>query len=93
MDDEALHLTFRLDGQVFALDVDDVTEIIEWRRPTTVPAAPEYVLGVLNLRGRAVPVVDLSVRLGRETTRIGRRTAVVIVRAPASTADGEPSTS
>lgn len=73
------YLTFSLGGELYALPILDVVEIIEYRALTTMPRMPSYIRGVLNLRGSAVPVVDLSARFGRDTTTIARRTSIVIV--------------
>ena len=73
------YLTFRLTDEVFALPILEITEIIEYRSLTAVPMMPPFVRGVLNLRGRVVPVVDLAARFGRGGTTLGRRTAIVIV--------------
>jgi purine-binding chemotaxis protein CheW len=73
------YLTFRLGAEVFALDIADVTEILEYRTLTRVPMMPRFIRGVLNLRGRVVPVVDLSTRFGQAPTELARRTSVVIV--------------
>ncbi len=82
------YLTVRLGKEVFALGILDITEIIEYRHLTDVPMMPAFVRGVLNLRGRVVPVVDLAARFGRGVTEVGRRTAIVIVEtAAAGTAD------
>jgi purine-binding chemotaxis protein CheW len=73
------YLTFALGGELYALSIIDVVEIIEYRALTTVPRMPDFIRGVLNLRGAAVPVVDLSTRFGREATSLARRTGIVIV--------------
>lgn len=73
------YLTFRLGGEVYALDLKDVTEIMEYRALTVVPMMPSFIRGVINLRGRVVPVVDLAVRFGHGSTELGRRAAIVIV--------------
>jgi purine-binding chemotaxis protein CheW len=73
------YLTFRLGTQVYAVPILDVTEILEYRELTGVPMMPSFVRGVLNLRGRVVPVIDLATRFGREPTEIDRRTGIVIV--------------
>lgn len=73
------YLTFLIGKEVFAIGITDIREIIEYREPTTVPMMPPYIRGVLNLRGRVVPVIDLLVRFGRETTEASRRTCIVIL--------------
>ncbi|MBI4693179.1 MAG: purine-binding chemotaxis protein CheW [Gammaproteobacteria bacterium] len=72
------YLTFRLGEETFAMGILSVKEILEYRGVTTVPMMPECVRGVINLRGRVVPVIDLSLRFGRDTTLPGRRTCIVI---------------
>jgi purine-binding chemotaxis protein CheW len=73
------YLTFALGGEVYAMSIDHVREIIEFDGLTTVPMMPPFLRGVINLRGAVVPVIDLNERFGRERTEIGRRTCVVIV--------------
>ncbi|MBK1689661.1 chemotaxis protein CheW [Rubrivivax gelatinosus] len=75
----SLVLTFQLGGELFAITIRTIKEIIEYRRPTEVPAMPAAVLGVINLRGAVVPVMDLQLRLGRAPATVGRRTCIVIV--------------
>ncbi len=78
-DGSSRYLTFRLGGEVFALGILDITEIIEYRALTQVPMMPAFISGVLNLRGRVVPVVDLAARFGRGPTQVARRTGIIIV--------------
>ncbi|WP_433046905.1 chemotaxis protein CheW [Dactylosporangium sp. CS-033363] len=78
------YLTFTLHGEAYALDIFHVIEIIEYRALTAVPMAPEFVRGVINLRGRAVPVVDLGIRFGQGATPVARRTSVIIVHSGAA---------
>jgi len=73
------YLAFRLAGEVYAIDILRIREIIEYTTPTTVPMMPPSLRGVINLRGAVVPVIDLAVRFGREATRVGKRTCFVIV--------------
>lgn len=81
----SLVLTFQLGGELFAITIRTIKEIIEYRQPTEVPAMPAAVLGVINLRGAVVPVMDLQLRLGRAPATVGRRTCIVIVEV----ADGD----
>ena len=73
------YLAFRLAGEVYAIDILRIREIIEYTPPTTVPMMPPSLRGVINLRGAVVPVVDLAVRFGREVPSVGKRTCFVIV--------------
>ncbi|MER7008831.1 chemotaxis protein CheW [Dactylosporangium sp. NPDC000555] len=84
------YLTFTLHDESYALDIFHVIEIIEYRPLTAVPMAPDFVRGVINLRGRAVPVVDLGIRFGQGVTAVARRTSVIIVHGgDADGADGQ----
>jgi len=73
------YLTFLLAGELFAIPILNIKEIIEYGNLTTVPMMPAFIRGVINLRGSVVPVVDLSVRFGRKPTDITRRTCIVII--------------
>jgi purine-binding chemotaxis protein CheW len=73
------YLTFALGKDTFAVDIAPIREIIEYPGLTEIPMTPDFLRGVINLRGAVVPVIDLSVRFGRSETIIGRRTCVVII--------------
>jgi purine-binding chemotaxis protein CheW len=72
-------LSFTLAGEEYAVDILRVKEIIEYDGLTRVPGMPGWIAGVINLRGRVVPVADLRERFGLEVTAATRRTCVVIV--------------
>jgi purine-binding chemotaxis protein CheW len=73
------YLTFTLGSEVFAIGILAIKEIIEYSSLTTVPMMPEYVRGVINLRGAVVPVLDLSVRFGKPASPVTKRTGIVII--------------
>jgi purine-binding chemotaxis protein CheW len=73
------YLTFVLGGEVYALGILKIKEIIQYGDLTEVPMMPNFIRGVINLRGRVVPVVDLAARFGRGITSVSRRTSVVII--------------
>jgi purine-binding chemotaxis protein CheW len=73
------YLTFMLAGEVFAIGILAIKEIIEYRGLTEVPMMPASVRGVINLRGAVVPVMDLLARFGRPPSEVTKRTCVVIV--------------
>ena len=77
--DHAQYLTFMLGGEMFAVGILAIKEIIEYGGLTVVPMMPDCVRGVINLRGAVVPVMDLSVRFGREAAAVTKRTCIVIV--------------
>lgn len=72
------HLTFELDGQVYGVPLARVREIVRVQKTTPVPGMPEHVLGVMNLRGTIVPVVDVRRRLGMVPRPPDERTCVVV---------------
>ncbi len=65
--------------EAVAVPIDDVREILEVGRLTALPRTPDFVRGVMNLRGAVVPVIDLMARLGHAPAQIGRRSCVVVV--------------
>jgi purine-binding chemotaxis protein CheW len=77
-DAAAQFLTFTLGEEVFAMDIRTVREIIQYGPMTTVPLMPQFVRGVINLRGAVVPVIDLQARFGRPRADVGKKTCIVI---------------
>jgi purine-binding chemotaxis protein CheW len=73
------YLTFQLAGEEYAVQLLQAREILRYEQVTRVPTAPPSIRGVLNLRGRVVPVVDLAVKLGLPDTPVTGRTCIVIV--------------
>lgn len=73
------HLAFTLNGEVFAIEILQIREIIEFGALTEVPMMPPTIRGVINLRGAVVPVIDLSARFGRGPSAVARRTCIVII--------------
>lgn len=61
----ATFVIFRLGSEEYGLDIGRVQSIVRFEQPTTVPRCPESVMGVINLRGRVIPVIDMAKRLGR----------------------------
>ncbi len=77
MHDTQQYLTFQLGGEMYAMGILNVKEIIEYGQLTEIPMMPAFIRGVINLRGSVVPVIDLSARFGGQQTEIGRRTCIV----------------
>jgi purine-binding chemotaxis protein CheW len=75
----AQYLTFTLDEEVFALDIGKVREVLDYSTVTRVPRTPEFMCGVINLRGTVVPVVDMRLRFGMSATVKGVNTCIIIV--------------
>lgn len=76
------YLTFQLGGEMMAIGILSIKEIIEYGVPTAVPMMPPSVRGVINLRGAVVPVLDLRARFGQPSSPVGKRTCIVIVEVP-----------
>jgi len=73
------YLTFSLAGEMYAVGILNVKEIIEYGSLTEIPMMPAFIRGVINLRGAVVPVIDLTARFGGHPTQIGRRTCIIIL--------------
>jgi purine-binding chemotaxis protein CheW len=73
------YLTFALGGEMFAVGILNVKEIIEYGNLTQIPLMPPFIRGVINLRGSVVPVIDLAARFGGSASTPGRRSCIVIV--------------
>ena len=73
------YLTFSLDKEDFALNVDHVEKILEYQPVTEVPKAPEYMLGVFNLRGEVIPLVDTRIKFGMPKSNITSSTCVLVI--------------
>ncbi len=74
------YLTFSAGNKNLAISILDVKEIIEISMITDVPMTPDYIRGVINLRGNVVPVIDLSARLGQQSSEITKRSCIVLVQ-------------
>ena len=77
--DPAQYLTFMLAGEMFAIGILAIKEIIEYGNLTPVPMMPASVRGVINLRGAVVPVMDLLARFGKPPSPVTKRSCIVIV--------------
>ncbi len=73
------YLTFTLDEEVFGVDISKVREVLDFVTVTKVPQVPEFMRGVINLRGGVVPVVDMRIKFGMPTTEKTVDTCIVIV--------------
>lgn len=74
------YLTFMLAGEEYGVDILRVQEIKGWDNATRIPNTPEYVQGVINLRGTIVPIIDLRMRFGLEKLEYGPTTVVVVLK-------------
>lgn len=73
------YLTFTLEDEVFALDISKVREVLDFTTVAKVPRTPEFMLGVINLRGSVVPVVDMRLKFDMTGTQRSVNTCIIIV--------------
>jgi len=78
-DDANQYLTFVSGNEIYGVSILVIKEILEYHEPTVVPMMPDFIRGVINLRGSVVPVIDLSLRLGKDAGEVTKRTCVVII--------------
>ncbi len=78
--DNEQYLTFILAGEEYGIDILRVQEIKGWDTVTEIPNTPNYMLGVINLRGMIVPIVDLRKRFQLESAEYGKTTVVVVLK-------------
>lgn len=77
--EDGQYLTFLLGSEVFGIGILHIKEIKEFSNITPIPMMPNFVQGVMNLRGNVVPIIDLHVRFGRSKTTITKKTCIIIV--------------
>lgn len=73
------YLTFVLGREIFAINILNIKEIIEYGQLTEVPKMPAFIRGVINLRGAVVPVIDMAARFDKPTSELTRKTCIVII--------------
>lgn len=73
------YLTFRIGGDEYGLEIGKVREIVELMRITTVPRTPEFIKGVINLRGSVIPIVELRSKFGMPSVPDTQETCVIVV--------------
>ncbi|MBZ2179820.1 MAG: chemotaxis protein CheW [Acidobacteriota bacterium] len=73
------YLTFKLGAEVFALEVKKVREVLDFTTITKIPRTPEFLRGVINLRGSVVPVVDLRLGFGLDSVEPTVNTCIIVV--------------
>lgn len=74
-------LTFFLNKEVYGLEISLVTEIIGIQPITQVPEMPEYIMGIINLRGKIIPVMDMRLRFKKEFKEYTDRTCIIVIEA------------
>jgi purine-binding chemotaxis protein CheW len=74
------YLTFILDGEEYGVPILKVNGIQGWEKPTPIPNSPDFVKGIINLRGAIVPIIDLRTRFGLKEKAFDTHTVVIVVR-------------
>jgi len=77
--EERPYLTFELEKELFAVDVSKVREVLDFSKITKIPHTPEYMKGVINLRGSVVPVIDLRLKFGMPETETTIDTCIIVL--------------
>lgn len=73
------YLTFTIENESYGVDIKSVTEIIGMQAITPMPELPSYVLGIINLRGKIIPVMDIRLRFKKQQKEFNNRTCVIVV--------------
>ena len=73
-------ISFRIGAQEFCVDIMAIREIRGWTAATALPQSPSFVKGVINLRGAVLPIVDLALRLGFESTEANDRNVIIVAQ-------------
>lgn len=79
LNDSNQYLSFKLSDEIFAFDISRVREVLEFNKVTRVPRTPAFMKGVINLRGRVVPVIDMKQKFGMGITEKTIDTCIIIV--------------
>lgn len=85
--DEQQYLTFIMAGEEYGVDILAVQEIRGWEESTLIPNSPDYIKGVINLRGTIVPIMDLRSRFGLENVEYSPVTVVIILKVEGQNGD------
>jgi len=72
---------FRLNGQEYGIDIFKVNEIVPYSKPTKIPNSPAYIEGVLNLRGKVIPVISLKKKFNLDNVETDDRTRIIVANA------------
>lgn len=72
-------LTFNLGAEIFGIEIKYVTEIIGMQSITKVPEVPEYLKGIINLRGKIIPLIDVRIKFGKEPVEYNDRTCIIVI--------------
>src|SRR5690606_21922870 len=74
------YVTFKLGKEYYGLPIENVISIEKPSKTTRIPNAPDYVIGLINLRGDVIPVVDLRTKLGMEKKQVDKDSRIIIIK-------------
>lgn len=77
---EGKYLTFKLEDEIYGIEILKVQEIICIMEVTSIPKTPDYIRGVINLRGRVIPVIDLRLKFGMPEKENTDKTCIIVVQ-------------
>lgn len=72
------YLTFWTDGQLYGIPIINVVQIVQMQEITSIPESPSYMVGIINLRGSIVPVIDVRLRFGKTSEAYSERTCIIV---------------
>jgi len=72
-------LTFLIEDQTYGIEISHITDIIEIQPITIIPKVPEYIKGVINLRGKVIPLMNIRARFGKELIPYDERTCIIVI--------------
>ncbi len=78
---ENKYVIFKLDKEYYGIPIGNVLSIEKTRETTRIPNAPEYIKGVINLRGEVIPIIDLRCKLGMEFRDLSKNSRIIVVKA------------
>lgn len=73
-------MTFRCCNEIYGISLDSVNEIIGLQQFTSIPETEDYIMGLINLRGKIIPVIDVRIRFGQEPLEYNDRTSVIVIQ-------------
>lgn len=73
-------MTFRCCDEIYGISLENVNEIIGLQQYTSVPETEDYIMGLINLRGKVIPVIDVRIRFGKEPLEYNDRTSVIVIQ-------------
>ena len=77
---EKKYVIFKLEEEFYGLPISNVLSIERVSKITRIPNSPKYVLGLINLRGDVIPVIDLNIKLGFKSTKVNNSSRIIVIK-------------